>query len=253
MITTRLKNAWIVCPKPHPSPRLRLFCFPCAGGMVSAYTRWATLLPADVELCIIHLPGRGRRLAEKPFVQVTQLIPVLAQALDDILNIPFVFLGHSMGAVLGFEMARYLRQHKHSGPSHLFCCSCPAPQMPIATPYIHTLPEATFIAELNRRYAAIPVEIQQDRDILQLFLPSLRADFKMLETYVYTAEMPLSCPISVYVGEQDNAVSSLDLLGWREQTSHNFNLKTFTGDHFFLHNHGQLFLPTLTETLIGLQ
>lgn len=244
--------SWIVCPKPRPEARLRLFCFPCAGGMVSAYSRWATLLPAGVELCVIHLPGRGKRIAENPYVRLAQLLPVLTQALEPCLNIPFAFLGHSMGAVLGFEVARALRQRQLPGPMQLFCCSCPAPQLPIATPHIHPLPEQAFITELNRRYEAIPASIQQDRSILELFLPSLRADFTLLETYIYVPDRPLDCPISVYAGQQDNAVSSLDLAGWRDHTSGCFDLKIFQGNHFFLHHQPQPFLQTLIQSLAAL-
>ena len=243
------KNNWIVSPKPRPDHRLRLFCFPCAGGMVSPYTRWAKMLPADVELCIIHLPGRGKRFGEAPFTQLTDLLPVLVKALEPYTNGSFAFLGHSMGAVLGFEVARYLRQQKLLEPRHLFCCSCPAPQTPIATPHVHNLPEAAFIAELNRRYAAIPEAVQKERNILQLFLPSLRADFEMLETYQYVEGRSLTCPISGYTGLQDKAVSAASMSGWQLHTRDRFHFEQFPGDHFFIHTHTQRFLSTLTPSL----
>ncbi len=247
-----ISTSWLVCPNQNSAARLRLFCFPCAGGMISAYTRWAKLLPSDIEVHVVHLPGRGKRFEEPLFLRLTDLLPVLAEAMMPYLDIPFAFLGHSMGAVLCFELARYLRKEKANFPLHLICCSCPAPQTPIATPHIHTLDQKEFLAELNLRYNAIPSHIQNDPDILGLFLPSLRGDFTILENYEYTPDLPLNCPISVYSGLQDKAISDSDLAGWCDQTSKDFELIMFKGDHFFLHNPSQALVDRLTHTLKNL-
>ena len=249
MSLSHITTSWLVCPNQNPTARLRLFCFPCAGGMISAYTRWAKLLPPDIEVYVVHLPGRGKRLEEPLFLNLADLLPVLAQAIMPYLDIPFAFLGHSMGAVLGFELARYLRRENANFPLHLICCSCPSPQTPIATPHIHKLNQKDFLDELNRRYKAIPPHIQNDPAILSLFLPSLRGDFTILENYEYTPEPPLDCPISVYSGLQDGAVSESDLAGWYDQTNEKFELIMFKGGHFFLHSPSQELIERLTYTL----
>lgn len=241
-------NNWIVCPKPNPQARLRLFCFPCAGGLASAYNTWANCLPAEVEVCSVQLPGRGNRLAEPAFTRVIPLVQALTHILQPYLNVPFAFFGHSMGATLGFEIARQLRRQQHPGPLQLFACSCPAPQTPRSLP-IHTLPEDAFLAALHHRYNAIPQQILENREILQLFLPSLRADFAMIDTYTYYDEEVLACPISVFGGLQDNAVSAIALANWHNQTFSSFTLQMFPGEHFFLHKAKLSFLQRLSQHL----
>lgn len=249
MTAQLISNPWIVCPKPNPRAQLRLFCFPCAGGLASAYNTWPNHLPPEVEICAVQLPGRGKRLAELPFTRLPLLIPALVSVLMPYLDIPFAFIGHSMGATLGFEIARQLRRQNFAQPKHLFVCSCPAPQTPLISPQIHQLPESAFIAELCHRYNAIPLAIATDKALMQLFLPSLRADFTMIDTYIYTEDSALECPITAFGGLQDGAVQCSDLANWRDQTCHIFNLQMFKGDHFFIHNTKSPFLKILSQHL----
>jgi len=242
-------NSWITCPKPNPQARLRLFCFPCAGGTTSVFSKWPNNLPADVEVCSVQLPGRGSRLMEQPFTRLSPLVQTLIPILKPYLDIPFAFFGHSMGATIGFEIARQLHRQDNSSPVQLFACSCPAPQIPILKRPIHMLPEAAFVAELRHRFNAIPQAILEDNELMQLFLPSLRADFAMIDAYVYTPENPLECPISVFGGLQDNAVRYDSLEAWRTHTRSSFTLQMFPGDHFFLHNKKSRFLQALSQQL----
>lgn len=242
-------DSWFTCPKPNPQARLRLFCFPCAGGTSSAYNTWSNNLPLDVEVYSVQLPGRGSRIRERPFTRLAHLVQTLVPILQPHLNIPFAFFGHSMGAVLGFEIARQLRRQDNPVPVHLFICSCSAPQIPSRNPPIHELPDAAFVAELRDRYNAIPQPILQNNQLMQLFLPSLRADMAMLETYVYTTEKPLDCSISAFGGLQDSAVRNCDLAEWRDQTRNSFTLQIFPGDHFFLHSNKSPFLQVLSQQM----
>jgi medium-chain acyl-[acyl-carrier-protein] hydrolase len=242
-------NPWIYGPKPKQNARLRLFCFPCAGGLPTAFNPWSNNLPPDVEICSIQLPGRGKRLNEPAFTRLTPLVQTLTPFLQDYLDRPFIFLGHSMGAVLAFEIVRELRRQACPTPLHLFVCACPAPQKPIVKPSISKLPDAAFIAELCHRYNAIPESIREDRELLQLFAIALRADFKLIEAYHYTNEDPLDCPISVFGGCDDIAVAREDLALWRTQTSQELTLQMFEGDHFFLFDTRSHFCQTLSQQL----
>ncbi|NJP21554.1 MAG: thioesterase [Hydrococcus sp. CRU_1_1] len=241
---------WIVCPKPNPQSLLRLFCFPCAGGLPTAFNSWSNYLPPEVEICSIQLPGRGKRLNESAFTKLAPLVQTLTPIIRDFDDKPFAFLGHSMGAVVAFELARELRRQFSISPVSLFVCSCPAPQKPIIKPPISQLPEAAFIAELCHRYNAIPESIRQDKEMMQIFSLSLRADFTLLETYAYKHEKPLDCPIFVFSGSEDSIVSHKDLVEWRTQTSEEFLLQLFPGDHFFLHDMRSLFFQTLWVLLL---
>jgi medium-chain acyl-[acyl-carrier-protein] hydrolase len=147
---------------------------------------------------------------------------------------PFAFFGHSLGARVGFELARSLRRQGKRLPAHLFVSASPAPQC--SAPHerqVHMLPKAAFLAELERRNG-IPQEVLAEPELLDLLLPMLRADFTLYETAVYSSEPPLDCPITTFGGEEDHLVSREALAAWREQTVGPFQTAFFAGDHFFL-------------------
>jgi len=226
-------DSWISFRKPGPEARLRLFCFPYAGAGALIFRTWSDGLPADVEVCPVQLPGRVTRLMERPFTQLSPLVEALAQALVPLLDKPFAFFGHSLGALVSFELARRIRRQYGVHPVRLFVSAARAPQIPHRDAPIHTLPEKDFLAEL-RRLNGTPSEILDHEELMEIMLPLLRADFAVYETYVYSAEPPLNCPISAFGGLQDRRVNNSDLDAWRAQTSVSFSLRMFPGDHFFL-------------------
>jgi len=243
-------DSWIAFRKPNPQACLRLFCFPNAGTGASIFRTWSRGLPADVEVCPVQLPGRGTRLIETPFTQLTPLVQALAQALVPLLDKPFAFFGHSLGALVGFELARQLRRQSGVRPVRLFISADRAPQIPHQDRPIHELPEGELLVEL-RRLNGIPGKVLEDVELMQIMLPVLRADLAVYETYVYSTEPPLNCPISTFGGLQDHRVSRGDLEAWRDQTSVSFSLRMFPGDHFFWHTTQPLLLQVLSQELRG--
>lgn len=241
-------DPWTVYARPNPQARLRLFCFPYAGGSASIYRSWSAQLPAEVALYPIQIPGRETRLLEQPFTQIDALIPALAQALRPHLGMPFAFFGHSMGALVSFELARYLRDSRAPTPIHLFASGRRAPQIPSADPPIYHLPEAEFLAEV-RRYNGTPDDVLENAELMQVVLPALRADFTLLETYAYRPGEPLACAISAFGGLDDHRVSQEALTAWREQTRGAFRMRMLEGDHFFLHSARDQLLGYLSEDL----
>jgi medium-chain acyl-[acyl-carrier-protein] hydrolase len=250
MTTTTALDSWIACRKPSPQARLRLFCFPYAGGGVSIFRAWSDGLPADVEVCPVQLPGRGTRLMEPPFTRLSPLIQALAEALFPLLDIPFAFFGHSLGALVSFELARQFRRERAVEPVRLFISADRAPQIPNRDPAIHSLPEREFLVELCRLNGT-PRKVLEDDELRQIMLPLLRADFAVYETYGYSTEPPLNCPISAFGGLQDHRVNRGDLEAWREQTSISFSLRMFPGDHFFLNTTQASLLGALSQELRG--
>jgi len=228
-------ETWVLYPRPNPLARLRLFCFPYAGGGASAFTSWPADLPPDVEVCPVQLPGRENRWREPPFTRLSALARALAETIGPELTKPFAFFGHSMGALIGFELARELQECRKPGPFHLFVSGHRAPQLPDLALPIHTLPENELIRELDRLSGTPEVVLQHD-ELMQLVLPVLRADLEMCETYVYSSQAPLECSISAFGGLQDPKVSREELAAWQEQTCSSFALHVFSGDHFFLHS-----------------
>ena len=244
----RAINNWFTFPRPNPHASLRLFCFPYAGGRASVFRLWPDNLPSTIEVCAVELPARGRRIKEHPIARLAPLAQSIAHSLPLCFDKPFVFFGHSMGALLSFEVARQLRRQYGRQPVQLIVSGRRAPQVPDKDPPTNSLPESDFVAEL-RRLNGTPKEVLEHAELLEFMLPILRADFEVNETYDYVAEPPLSCPITACGGLQDREVSRPDLDAWREQTNASFVLRMFPGDHFFLNAYQPLFLRSLAYDL----
>jgi len=242
-------DSWIVLPRPNPRARLRLFCFPYGGAGASIFRAWPQSLPEAVEVCAVQLPGRETRLREEPFTDVPGVVRTLAQALAPRLTVPFAFFGHSLGAFIGFELARELRKQNAGVPIHMFVSGQRAPQIPAPLPPLYQLPDGEFIEAMQRRYNGIPAVVRQSVELMQVLLPLLRADFTMNDTYAYVDDRPLDCPISCFGGQQDPETTKETLAAWGRQTRGAFALKMFPGGHFFLESARALLLQALIDDL----
>lgn len=244
-------KSWIANARTNPGAGLRLFCFPYAGGSAALYHGWQQQLPPSVEVCAVELPGRGGRLKEAPFERIEPLVEAMAEALLPYLDRPFAFFGHSMGSLLAFEFARWLRRNSDLAPSHMFVSGHGAPHLRVSYPARHDLPEPEFLDELHRLNGT-PPEVLSNPELMQLLMPILRADFAICEFYRYTDEPPLACSISVFGGLQDQEMNREKLEGWREQTARAFSLRMFPGDHFFINTTRPLLLQILYRQLYEL-
>jgi medium-chain acyl-[acyl-carrier-protein] hydrolase len=248
MTNPAVSNLWTICRKPNPQARLRLFCLPYAGGNPWMFRTWSDGLPVDVEVHAIQLPGRGTRLKEPAFARLAPLVQALTQGLLPLLDKPFAFFGHSLGAVVSFELARRLRKQQWPEPVRMFVSACSAPQLLYHGPIRHTLTEVDFLEEL-RRLNGTPRAVLENAELMELLLPVLRADFAVYETYQYLPEPPLHCPIAVFGGLQDSGVRRGDLEAWRAQTRAACTLRMLPGDHFYLHSAEALLLDALHQEL----
>jgi len=248
MTTTPTFNSWINCPQPNPQANLRLFCFPYAGGSSMIFRTWCNSLPHNVEVCAVEYPGRGRQMQSPPIAQLEPLVKAIASSVLPYLDKPFAFFGHSMGGLVSFELTRLLRLDYNLKPFRLFICGRRAPQIPPTKPPIHVLPDPELLEEL-RTLNGTPKAVLENPELMQIFLPILRADFAVLETYTYTPQQPLDCPISIFGGWQDKEVSHEALQAWREQTIATFSLQMFDDDHFFIHSQQDLLLKLISQEL----
>lgn len=239
-----MKSPWIINYHPNPQAPLRLFCFPYAGAGASIFRPWSTYLPPNIEVFGIQLPGRETRYKEAKFTNIVPLIHELTSALLPYLNQPFIFFGHSVGALLSFEVARQLRRLQYPLPLQLFISSHSAPQLPNLDLPIAQLPDADLLVAL-RQYNGTPSIILQNPDLMDIYLPILRADLTIKESYVYLPEPPLNCPISVFGGINDRKISQESLASWQKQTCKAFNLQMFAGDHFYLKNQQESLLNAI--------
>ena len=241
-------NPWLVRPVPNPSADLRLFCFPYAGGGAAVFRGWAEGLGPEIEVCAVRLPGRESRLREAPFRQHQPLIEALLPALQPELNRRFALFGHSMGALIGFELARELARRGGPMPVHLFVSGHRAPNLPSRVPPLANLPEPEFRDRL-RAMGGTPAEILDDPELMTIFGPLLRADLALGEGYAYRDAPPLGCPVSAFGGEDDPRLRPEDLQDWARQTRAPFTLKLFPGGHFFLHTAGPDLLQAIRMAL----
>jgi medium-chain acyl-[acyl-carrier-protein] hydrolase len=185
---------------------------------------------------------------ETSFLELPALIEALAEALLPLLDKPFALFGHSFGTLVSFELARHLRTSYGTGPIRLFVSAGPAPQIPHRGLPIHNLPEREFLEEL-RRLNGTPAELLNHKELMDIVLPSVRADFALCESYRYSYEPPLDCPISAYGGLDDQHVKRRDLEGWRDQTSLSFSIRMFPGSHLFFKTTERALLRALGQEL----
>lgn len=239
---------WFLCQKSDSRALLRLFCFPYAGGSASIFRGWAENLPPTVEVYAVQLPGRGSRLMEPAITRMPGLIKAIAPAILPYLDRPFAFFGHSMGTAISLELARYLRTSSGIEPRHLFVSGGRAPQLRNTEPPSYNLPQKKFLEGL-RRLNGTPAEILEHPELMSLLLPVLRADFELVQTYVYRQGKPLACPITAFGGTLDKEVGLRQLQAWRMQTTAQFSLNMIPGDHFFIHTSQPALFSVLSKEL----
>jgi medium-chain acyl-[acyl-carrier-protein] hydrolase len=185
---------------------------------------------------------------ERPFTDLSCLVEVLAQALSPLLDKPFAFFGRRLGALIGFELARQLRRQYDVNPVRLFVSAGRPPQVPRRRAPIHNLSAKEFFAAARRLNGTL-AELFEQEELLEVVLSMLRADFTLYETYVYSNEAPLNCPISTFGDLEDREISTGDFEAWRDQTSAAFSLQMLPGDHLFLNTNQPLLPRMLSEEL----
>jgi len=245
-------NTWFVCTQANPSAETRLFLFPYAGGGPAVFGKWFAELPNSIERWAVHYPGRGSRHHEPPINNIPLLVGALSHAIQPFLDRPFVFFGHSLGALVGYELARQLRRHGLPPPKILFVSACGAPHLRDPHPPIHALPDAEFLEALGE-LNGIPTEYLHLPDVMQLLLPVLRADLEAIESYLHTRdELPLNCPIIAFGGLDDPRVSRERLEGWASHTDSSFKSQCFPGDHFFINTARESIMASIAAEIRAL-
>lgn len=240
-------SPWLVPTRPNPSARLRLFCFAYAGGGASAFAAFARALPPSVEIISVQLPGREGRFHEAPLTQLPEVMDGVSRALGDCLDKPYLLFGHSLGALIAFELTRMFVAHARPLPAALIVSGKRAPQMPSRRRALSRLPDDEFIQEIAN-YKGTPASVLENRELMELVLPRLRADARLFDDYQYRASGPLPCPIVAFGGTDDPHVNLDELDGWRDLT-HAFSSRVFEGDHFFIHANQDAVTAALAEVI----
>jgi len=232
----------------RPQARLRLFCFPWAGVGASAFFPWSQYLSHEIEVNGVQYPGREDRLREAPMRRMSPLAELLLRDLQSYGDQPFAFWGHSMGALVAFELTRHLARAGGPTPGYLLVSGRQPPHLPEPLEPIHHLPDAELVSELQRRYGGMPDAIARDPEVRAVFLPTIRADLELIHTYVHEPGPPLDCGISALGGTEDR-VSRAQLEGWSVHTQGTFRLHHLPGDHFFITVRNEAVIRHVTEDL----
>ncbi len=243
------QDLWISYHKPRPRARLRLLCFPYAGGGAMAYRGWAAQVPEEIDVLPVQLPGRERRLREPPFTRVKPLVEAAARGLLPLLDRPFAVFGHSMGALVGYEVIHWLQRERGLEPVRLLASARRAPQLPPDPDDDYKLPDPELIERL-REINGTPAEVLDHPELMELMLPLLRADFELNDTYEPTARPALACPVTAFGGLEDDEISRGELEAWRGVTNGPFRLRMFPGDHFYLNQHQNRLIQAVAEDLL---
>ncbi|SHG96215.1 thioesterase II family protein [Streptoalloteichus hindustanus] len=223
---------WLRRYRPVVRPRLRLVCLPHAGGTPALFRDWPRQLPGDVDVLAVCYPGRQDRVAEPCPDSMAELAEGVAGAVEPLLDLPVVLFGHSMGALVAYEVAARLEQGLGRAPAHLVLSAhAPPDRMPPRPPWEEG--DAALLAAV-RRIGGVPQEILDNPALRALVLPAVRADYHLLGAYRPAVLPTTSAPVTVLRGADDPMTSEADAAAWARLTTGGFTLRTFPGDHFYL-------------------
>lgn len=234
--------------RPDPRARVRLLCLPFAGAGASVYRSWFAAFSPGVNVGAVQLPGREDRLADAPCTRLPHLVASLAAVLQPVCDVPYVLFGHSMGAMIAFELAHYLQELGRPLPERLFLSAHPAPHRPRTAPHIHALPDREFLDEV-RRFGGTPDALLDDPEFMALAMPLLRADFTLCETYRYVPRPALDVPLTILGGTADRHVPVSDLEGWEQHSRRDTRVRLIEGDHFFVQHARAAVIQAISEDL----
>jgi medium-chain acyl-[acyl-carrier-protein] hydrolase len=238
---------WLASFAHVPSPEGELVCLPHAGGGVSVFHGWQRHT-TRLRIWAVRLPGRELRLLEPAVDLLDDLVDALVPALASIGRRRYALYGHSMGAIVAFELTRRLREAGSPLPAALFVAGSNAPHL-LNLERTHDLPRDKLLSWLDAN--GVRPEAPRQRELLDLMLPTLRADLAVIENYTYQWQPPLPVPIHVLRGRDDKWVSSAGSSGWAEQTSSGWSVTDFHGGHFFVRHHERRIVSLIESELVG--
>ncbi|WP_444997358.1 thioesterase II family protein [Aliikangiella sp. IMCC44359] len=230
-----MKSSWLVKFNSNPNAKLRLICFPYAGGSAAIYRNWAKHIEMAEVLCV-QPPGRGERIGEPVIGSIEKVVEQLVDVLKNLDDKPFIFFGHSNGALISFEVAREMRRQSLRLPEHMILSAKRAPQLIKNQKISYNLPEEEFIEKV-RNMKGTPEEVLNNKEIMQILLPLLRADFQISETYKFKDEEPLNIPFTLLGGVHDENIPEADVGAWEDNSAKDSIFIKINGGHFFIHSH----------------
>ncbi|MFA0813800.1 thioesterase II family protein [Microbulbifer epialgicus] len=226
-------NDWVINLRSQVNPKLRVFCFPYAGGSASIYTKWAEYFPPEVEIVAVQPPGRASRVFEKPYTDMESLVNELFQKLVHSMDIPYIFFGHSLGSRVAFELLNKINEHDIHLPVHFIASGSNPPDVYNKKSEIYRLSDAQFMIELEK-FQGTSDEALQSNELMNILLPGIKADFEIANKYVFESMVKHKCDLTVLGGTHDKDVDSQSLHNWSKFFSGSSKVEMIDGDHFFI-------------------
>ncbi|GGT43266.1 thioesterase II family protein [Streptomyces chromofuscus] len=227
---------------------MKLYCLPYAGCSARVYDSWRGLLPESVDVVPLELPGRGSRCVEEPLADLSALLEDLIGLTSAARTVPYAVFGHSYGALVAFELAKLMRARGYPAPAALIVSASRAPHLLPKDEAVHTLSDAEF----KERLAALrgtPRELLENDELMELFIPIIRADYQILHAYEATIEARVDCPITALCGSTDDDAVLTSVEPWRQYTTKSFDVAHIDGDHFFLHSREKEVVARVADVL----
>ena len=238
--TSRI-DPWLIRLVVPPAATHRIVAFPSAGGTASSFRSWAAWLPDGCELFAVQLPGRQKRTREAPLRQLDPAIQEILPAIAALGHRATVFVGDCMGAIIAYETIRAAAAQDLPLPNRLVVSCCPAPHVRPRRRMMHVLSEEDLIADVTAHGLA-PSWLLQDAATFKAFLPLLRCDYELIETYRHAAAAPIAVPIMVFAASEDTLTPRDDLSQWQCHTSREFDLIDVRGGHQIATTHPEALL-----------
>lgn len=238
-------DPWLDWLSRPPGARARLLCLAHSGGGKEAFRAWPARLP-DVEICAASLPGRGRRIAERPMTDAVEVASALATSLERDGAGGWVVFGHSTGAIIGFELMRELRRRGLGLARALIASASGAPDLPARTA-LHRLPDAELV-EVLKKLDGNSGQVLDHPELRELFLPIIRADAELGESYRFVEAPPLEVRLAAYAGVLDPHVPVQDVAAWARHGT-NAQVRRFAGGHFYFNDDADAFFARLGHDL----
>lgn len=232
--------------------KLNMICIPYAGGSATVYARWRKRLDESIKLIPIELRGRGARINEPFYEDLHEAVEDVYQLIHEFIQdeSPYILFGHSMGCAIVYELSHRIMQEGGSAPVHLFLSGRSAPQVKRENKERHKWADQTLIEDILK-LGGTRKEIFENPELCSLFLPIIRADYKIIETYNYSERQPADVAITVLTGSDDETIIG-DVSDWKYCTSNSFDLATFQGGHFFIHECEDEVIQTINSKIVDI-
>lgn len=229
---------------------MRLFCLPYAGGSETIYYKWKNYLQPFIEVVPIELKGRGKRFSEFFYESLEEAVEDIFENIKDkIVDNDYAIYGHSMGSLLAYELYYKICNENAKMPKHMFFSGYKAPSIKREKENTYTLPDYDFMKKVMGLGGA-PDELMNNQELLQIFLPIIRSDFKILETYNYKERKEkIHCDVSILNGKQDS-INLKEILAWKDHVCGDFKIHNFEGNHFFINTNVKNITKVISNTLV---